>query len=244
MRPFETYPGGKGADGTYQTIINHIPPHNVFISGFLGNCAIMRYKKPAAVNVGIDVDPSVITAWQTQNNSKLAPHGSVFNAAVQLDLFNCSFFEYAEKFLDAWNYDDVVIYLDPPYLKDTRKDAKRDLYRFEMTVSDHRKLMGLVLSMRANIVISCYDNELYSNYLDKWCKVDFTGKTRHGSVTETIYMNYKLEGKLHDYRYVGNDFTDRQRIKRKVQRHVDKLKRLPEAERNAILNELAQSFSL
>ncbi|MBK9053315.1 MAG: hypothetical protein IPL78_21170 [Chloroflexi bacterium] len=29
-----TYPGGKGR--TYQHIINHLPPHDVYIAAFLG----------------------------------------------------------------------------------------------------------------------------------------------------------------------------------------------------------------
>jgi site-specific DNA-adenine methylase len=37
------YPGGKNSDGTYQFIINHIPPHETYIEGFLGSGAIIRY---------------------------------------------------------------------------------------------------------------------------------------------------------------------------------------------------------
>lgn len=35
----DTYFGGKGGSGVYQAIINQIPPHNSFVSGFLGHCA-------------------------------------------------------------------------------------------------------------------------------------------------------------------------------------------------------------
>ncbi len=48
-------------------------------------------------------------------------------------------------------------------------------------------------------------------------------------------MNYPQPEELHDYRYLGEDFVDRQRIHRKIQRHVDKLLGLPVLERNAIL---------
>lgn len=57
-----SYPGGKGA--LYQWLINQIPPHDIFISTHLGQCAIMRYKRPARINIGIDLDETVIDAWR------------------------------------------------------------------------------------------------------------------------------------------------------------------------------------
>src|SRR5919198_2325026 len=59
-----TYPGGKNAPGVYQTIINHMPPHEVYIEPFLGSGAILRLKRPARVNIGIDADPQAIAKWQ------------------------------------------------------------------------------------------------------------------------------------------------------------------------------------
>jgi hypothetical protein len=59
MRPHHlgwtvTYPGGKNGAGVYQRIINLMPPHRVYIEPFLGGAAIMRLKRPAALNFGID----------------------------------------------------------------------------------------------------------------------------------------------------------------------------------------------
>lgn len=48
------YPGGKG--NLYQQIINMIPPHRVYIETHLGGGAIMRHKRPARQNIGIDLD--------------------------------------------------------------------------------------------------------------------------------------------------------------------------------------------
>jgi hypothetical protein len=41
------YAGGKNGAGVYQTIINLMPPHDVYIEPFLGGGAIMRQKRPA-----------------------------------------------------------------------------------------------------------------------------------------------------------------------------------------------------
>lgn len=59
-----TYPGGKAR--LYQWLINQIPPHSTFISTHLGNCAVMRFKRPAKLNIGIDLDPAVIEMWQAR----------------------------------------------------------------------------------------------------------------------------------------------------------------------------------
>ena len=58
-----TYTGGKGAAGTAQTIINEQPPHRIYIEPFLGSGAVLRLKRPAAVNIGIDVDAGCIASW-------------------------------------------------------------------------------------------------------------------------------------------------------------------------------------
>ncbi len=59
------WPGGKDGSGVCQRLINEIPPHEVFISAFLGDCAILRRKKPAALSIGIDVDRRNIQRWST-----------------------------------------------------------------------------------------------------------------------------------------------------------------------------------
>ena len=78
-----TYPGGKNAPGVYQTIINLMPPHAVYIEPFLGSGAILRLKRPARINIGIDTDPQVIEQWQaltaTDDDSSggTAEHGDI-----------------------------------------------------------------------------------------------------------------------------------------------------------------------
>lgn len=54
------YPGGKNGKGVYQTIINLMPPHEVYIEPFLGSGAILRKKRPAPVNIGMDLDETAV----------------------------------------------------------------------------------------------------------------------------------------------------------------------------------------
>ncbi len=58
------YPGGKAGAGVVHRIINLIPPHDVYIEPFLGDAAVMRAKRPARLNIGLDLDPqSPGLAW-------------------------------------------------------------------------------------------------------------------------------------------------------------------------------------
>jgi site-specific DNA-adenine methylase len=73
-----TYPGGKGGAGVYQAIINQMPPHDVYIEPFLGAGAVMRRKRPASVNLGIDIDPAVIAGFGEAGDrpSTIAAYGA------------------------------------------------------------------------------------------------------------------------------------------------------------------------
>lgn len=83
---------------------------------------------------------------------------------------------------------DTFIYIDPPYLQDTRKSY---LYNHEMTDEQHAELLQIVKESDCKIMISAYENELYDNVLADW-------KKEHKSTTaecsrrrvETLYMNY------------------------------------------------------
>ena len=57
------YPGGKDGSGVWQNLINQIPPHDVWVSAFAGDCAVTRHIRPAASSVLIDRDAGVLRRW-------------------------------------------------------------------------------------------------------------------------------------------------------------------------------------
>ena len=52
------YPGGKGK--TYQQFINLMPPHETYIETHLGGGSIIRNKRLAMRNIGIEIDPETV----------------------------------------------------------------------------------------------------------------------------------------------------------------------------------------
>jgi hypothetical protein len=55
-------------------------------------------------------------------------------------------------------------------------------------------------------------------------------------------MNYPKPNSLHDYSFLGNDFRERERIRKKIFRHVEGLKRLPDHERGAIIEAITSKI--
>lgn len=55
MSVYMGYPGGKGR--LWQDIVALMPPHDTYIETHLGGGAVIRNKRPARVNIGVDIDP-------------------------------------------------------------------------------------------------------------------------------------------------------------------------------------------
>lgn len=223
----EHYPGSKEVNGTIQTIINLIPTHVRYYELFLGKGTILLYKKPADLTVGIDIDSGIINLWKAS-----PPFDIILECSDALQKLSTL------KAADT----DTFIYCDPPYPKNSRRSTT-DIYNYEMTDSDHKKFLSLVLTVNCNCMISTYPNKLYSEMLKDWHTVEFKSMTRGGPSTEVLYMNYPPPTELHDYRYLGKDCWDRQRIKRKIERRVKTLSKLPILEQKAIMQALNKKLS-
>lgn len=66
--------------------------------------------------------------------------------------------------LDRYDHEDAVFYLDPPYIRATRRRPRirggKD-YAHELSDADHAELVDRVLHLRASVLVSGYDHELY-----------------------------------------------------------------------------------
>lgn len=223
----QTYPGGKGAVGVYQTIINCMPPHEIYVEAFLGAGGVLRNKKPAIRNFGIDLDESVIYGWRS-------------SATPSLDLIQGDAVEILRNW--QWHEDDnlrTLIYCDPPYLQETRLSSRRR-YKCELSsAEEHTRLLQVLISLPCMVMLSGYSSPLYESLIGHWRQVNFPTVNRAGKLcVETLWLSFPVPAALHDYQYLGKGFRERERIKRRRERWKARLSRIPPLERQALLHAL------
>lgn len=129
---------------------------------------------------------------------------------------------------------DELVYCDPPYLHSTR--SRRRLYEYEMSDDDHERLLDAIRRVPARVMISGYWSKMYADALDDWHAFSFQTTNRAGKTTrEWIWSNFPEPVELHDYRYLGEGFRERERINRKKRRWTERLRLMPALERRALL---------
>lgn len=267
MLQLNGYDGGKG--NLYQKIINLIPPHQVYIEPFLGGGAVMRHKRPAMLNIGLDLDQRVIDGWSivkggdTAVSSQTAIPATIASndggavpplltmlanhsaATIKSDGVSWQFIcGDALKFLEVYPFTGgEFVYADPPYLLSTRS-SQRPLYLHELnTEQEHEQLLTLLKGLPCHVMLSGYWSELYSYHLSGWHTAVFTAYDRANKPREEwLWMNYPTPIALHDYKHLGDGFRERERIKKKKNRWVKKLQMMRPLERQALLSAIEEAF--
>lgn len=77
----------------------------------------------------------------------------------------------AVELIRRFNYENVLIYLDPPYVLSTRHGKQ---YRYEMDLQQHEELLLAALEHRGFVLISGYENGLYTDLLKDWHRRETT----------------------------------------------------------------------
>lgn len=221
------YPGGKNGSGTFQRLINLIPPHEVYVEAFLGSGAIMRLKRPATSNIGIDADEDPLSNFPAEMPNLMLIKTDALDWLSRNTLSPKTF-----------------LYLDPPYLMSTRS-TQQAYYRHEFTDEQHARLLAIVASLPCMVMLSGYYSEMYAQALAAWRTESFNVRTRSGrSATEWVWLNYPEPFALHDYRYLGEGYRQRESIKRKQGRWLANLQSMNSLERYAMLQTIDRWRSL
>ncbi|GGM85011.1 DNA methyltransferase [Longimycelium tulufanense] len=96
---------------------------------------------------------------------------------------------------------DVLLYVDPPYLGQTRTGTN---YRHEMSSErEHRKLAEALKGCRAAVVLSGYHSPLYAELYRDWHVTSLASATAQGGTwsprTEALWSNRPPQGSLFDH---------------------------------------------
>ncbi len=209
------YFGSKATGGLCQTLLGLFPPHCTYVETHLGGGALMRRKAPALRSVGIDLD-------------RRALDGFACGYPVEL-VHGC-----AHAFLAAFPFRGTeLVYSDPPYLRATRLSDRR--YRHDYTEADHVALLDLLRGLPCQVMVSGHPSALYDGMLEGWRRVAWQVTTRGRVRTEVVWLNF-TPGKAHWPGHAGRNATDRQRIRRKAARWAEGYRRMPPAERQAVMS--------
>lgn len=101
----------------------------------------------------------------------------------------------ALEVLQRFNYKNVLVYLDPPYMPDVRYGRQ---YRCEMYDREsHAELLEVERRHKGPVLISGYESELYKDMLKGWHREEKTCYSQVSSKkTEVLWMNFEPAGQM------------------------------------------------
>lgn len=226
-----SYPGSKAQAGTWQRIIGQMPPHRIYVEAFAGSAQVFLRKRRAAINVLIERDPAVSADLDARIRGAAVLNGDALIelAAPELDLGDT---------ITLTLGDDALVYCDPPYLLETRRN--RRYYEHELSDEQHRQLLALLQGLKCKVMLSGYPSELYGTALQNWRCLSYQTRTRGRTLTECLWMNFEEPAALHDWRYTGRTYRERQSLSKLRRRWLARLQRMTARHRGFILDAIAQ----
>jgi len=101
----------------------------------------------------------------------------------------------ALEVIERYNGVGVLIYADPPYMKETRS-MHGDAFVHEMTDADHEELIKALLRHAGPVMLSGYDSPFYNDRLRGWRKETVAAQANCGARrTECLWINPAGAGK-------------------------------------------------
>lgn len=183
----------------------------------------MLRKRPARINIGLDMCDLAIGNFPDRENTKI---------------FKGNALDYLADI--PFHPGRTFIYCDPPYLHSTKGKSR---YRFEMSDDDHVRLLRYLKALDCFVAISTYPNSIYSGELKCWRSISYESVKRSGAIgKELLYMNYDPPSILHDDQYIGDNANNRQDIKRRISRTKKRIITWDSRERIKLIRELIEKL--
>ena len=102
----------------------------------------------------------------------------------------------ALELIKKFNFENVLIYADPPYLLDTRGGKQ---YRCEMNEQDHMELLAALSDHKGPVILSGYPSEMYDRELRGWRKITRKSYNQNSDPrTEVLWCNFCAAPTLFD----------------------------------------------
>ena len=95
----------------------------------------------------------------------------------------------------------TFFYLDPPYVTEARIDCK---YDHEMNDKDHEELVDMLLNVKAKVILSGYDNQIYNRLgwdkqsFDSYCHAAGNHYDKKEVRNECVWLNFQNQLTLFD----------------------------------------------
>lgn len=95
----------------------------------------------------------------------------------------------AVELISRFNFPNVLIYADPPYLLEPRYGKQ---YRHEMTNADHRDLLDALKAHKGPVILSGYESGLYNDALCGWYRDEASAMAQTATKRrEILWMNFE-----------------------------------------------------
>lgn len=96
----------------------------------------------------------------------------------------------AIKVIEDHDREDTLFFVDPPYVLDTRNIGGK-AYRYEMSNSDHEKLISVLKTCKGKVILCGYEHPIYASL--EWKKViksvAASGQAGSGKREEVLWIN-------------------------------------------------------
>lgn len=130
--------------------------------------------------------PGDVNAWKTIPNELT----KISDRLSKVFIFNKN----ATEVIDAFNYEGILLYCDPPYVPDTRTSP--NLYDCELSTDGHIALATSLNKFKGKVILSGYQSTLYKRLYANWRCIKKTianhsSQAKEKSMkVECLWLNY------------------------------------------------------
>lgn len=100
----------------------------------------------------------------------------------------------AQALIERWDSPDTLIYVDPPYVRETRHKAFKTGYVWDFSDDDHKALAETLHHCQSHVVLSGYRCSLLDTHYGDWQRIDHEAfADRRSRRVESIWLNPRAQ---------------------------------------------------